>query len=330
MLTSDNCNVNTVVACAKDTVVSPYKMPANNYERYNPVHVPVLLDEVLHYLDIKENGIYVDCTIGEGGHSEAILEKLNGERGLLIGFDKDKEALEIAKKRLNPKKKNFVLINEDFLNLPLQLKKLKINKVDGLLFDLGMSSLQLKNPSRGFSFKNNGPLDMRFDISSTLTCEKLVNEAPYAELYRILKDFGEERRASLIARRIVERRERQKLETTFELSEVVSRTIGRGKGKTDPATRTFQALRIAVNRELESIKEILVQVPNLLKERGRICVISYHSLEDRLVKNSFKAAKEKGLLKVITKKPVRPSREEITSNPRSRSAKLRVAEGVKL
>jgi 16S rRNA (cytosine1402-N4)-methyltransferase len=328
MPTSNYQEVNSVITCPKDTEDTLYKMPAKNYEHYNPVHTPVLLNEVLQYLDIKRDGVYVDCTIGEGGHAEAILEKISGSKGLLIGLDKDTEALKIAEKSLSEEKKNFILIKDNFLNLPFQLKKLEINKVDGLLFDFGVSSLQFDNPSRGFSFRNNGPLDMRFDAESALTCKELVNEASYSELCEILRNFGEERRASLIARRIVQRREKQPFKTTFELSELASKAIGRGKGRIDPATRTFQAFRIAVNKELESIKKILTQIPDLLKEGGRVCIISYHSLEDRLVKTGFKSAREKGLLKIITKKPVRPSREEIFDNPRSRSAKLRVAEGM--
>ncbi len=290
-------------------------------------HVPVLLDEVLQHLSLKKDGIYIDCTIGEGGHSEAILENI-GETGLLIGLDKDKKALNIAEERLSRISRNFILINSDFLNLSFHLKRLKIDKVEGILFDFGVSSLQIEDLSRGFSFKNNGPLDMRFDVSSPLTCEELINQAPYLELCRILKDFGEERRASLIARNIVRKREEKRINTTFELSELASKTLGRGKGKIDPATRTFQAFRIAVNREIESIEKILPQIPNFLKEKGKVCAISYHSLEDRLVKWGFRAAKENGILKIITKKPIRSSPEEIFKNPRSRSAKLRVAEKI--
>ncbi|MBU1631501.1 MAG: 16S rRNA (cytosine(1402)-N(4))-methyltransferase RsmH, partial [Candidatus Omnitrophica bacterium] len=169
------------------------------------VHIPVLLKEILQYLQLKEGGIYVDCTIGEGGHSQKILKNI-GEKGFLVGLDKDAKLLDIAKKRLAKISKNFALINDDFLNLPSHLKMLKLNKVDGILFDFGISSFQLENFSRGFSFKNNGPLDMRFDSSSLLICEELINQANYEELYQILKDFGEERRASLIARRIIQKR----------------------------------------------------------------------------------------------------------------------------
>jgi 16S rRNA (cytosine1402-N4)-methyltransferase len=293
------------------------------------VHIPVLISKVLQYLALKKNGIYVDCTVGEGGHAEAILKHID-EGGLLIGLDKDKGALKIAEERLKKIGKKFILIKSDFLQLPFQLKKLKIDKVEGILLDFGLSSFQLENASRGFSFKDNGPLDMRFDTSSVLTCEKLINEVPYSELYRILKNFGEERRASLIARRIVQKRKGKRIKTTFELAEIASKALGRGKGRIDPATRTFQAFRIAVNKELESIEKILPQIPNLLKERGRICAISYHSLEDRLVKRSFREADEKGMLRIITKKPVRPSPVEILENPRSRSAKLRVGEKVNI
>lgn len=289
------------------------------------IHVPVLIKEVLQYLKLKEDGIYVDCTIGEGGHSEQILKSI-GEKGFLLGLDKDRESLDVAKERLAKISKNFALINDDFSNLSSHLKMLKINKVDGILFDFGISSFQLENFSRGFSFKNNGPLDMRFNSLSLLTCEELVNEADYEHLYRLLRDFGEERRASLIARRIIQKRKEKRIKTTFELAEIASKALGRGKGKIDPATRTFQAFRIAVNREIESIEKILPQIPDMLADKGRVCAISYHSLEDRLVKRAFKAEKEKKTMQIITKKPIRPSYEEIVENPRSRSAKLRVAE----
>ncbi|MBU0534264.1 MAG: 16S rRNA (cytosine(1402)-N(4))-methyltransferase RsmH [Candidatus Omnitrophica bacterium] len=292
------------------------------------VHIPVLLKEILQYLQLKEGGIYVDCTIGEGGHSQKILKNI-GEKGFLVGLDKDAKLLDIAKKRLAKISKNFALINDDFLNLPSHLKMLKLNKVDGILFDFGISSFQLENFSRGFSFKNNGPLDMRFDSSSLLICEELINQANYEELYQILKDFGEERRASLIARRIIQKRKEKRIKTTFELAEIASKALGKGKGKIDPATRTFQAFRIAVNKELESIEKILPQIPDLLADGGIACAISYHSLEDRLVKRAFKAAKEMGTMKIITKKPIRPLYEEIIKNSRSRSAKLRVAEKIK-
>lgn len=288
-------------------------------------HVPVLLNEVLRYLLVKKNGIFVDCTVGEGGHSEAILQNIDKD-SLLVGLDKDKRCLNIAEERLSKVGKNFTLINGDFLNLSSHLEKLKIDKVDGILLDFGISSLQLEDASRGFSFKNNGPLDMRFDASSQLTCEDLVNKASQSEIVDILRNFGEERRASLIARRIAQRRREEKIKTTFELSEIASKALGRGRGKIDPATRTFQAFRIAVNREIESIEEVLPQIPGLLRNEGKVCAISYHSLEDRLVKRSFKAAKEKGLFNIITKKPIRASAEEVFENPRSRSAKLRVGE----
>jgi len=289
------------------------------------VHIPVLLQEVLQYLNVKENGIYIDCTVGEGGHSGAIL-KILGDKGFLVGFDKDVKLLGIAEKRLSKIGKNFKLFNDDFSNFPSCLASLGIDKADGILFDFGISSFQLENISRGFSFKKNGPLDMRFDSSSLLTCEKLVNESDYESLCDILKNFGEERRASLIARRIIQKRRQNRIKTTFQLAEIASKALGRGSGRIDPATRMFQAFRIAVNGEIESIEKILPQVPNFLKGKGRVCAISYHSLEDRLVKWTFRAEKEKGTLKILTKKPVRPSYEEVRGNPRSRSAKLRAAE----
>ncbi len=291
------------------------------------VHIPVLLKEVLQYLNLKEGGIYIDCTVGEGGHSEQILKNI-GKKGFLVGLDKDGELLDVAEKRLAKISRNFALFNDDFLNLSFCLETLKIKKANGILFDFGISSFQLENSSRGFSFKNNGPLDMRFDISSLLTCERLVNEANYEELVEILKNFGEERRASLIAKRIIQKRREKRIKTTFELAEIASKALGKGKGKIDPATRTFQAFRIAVNKEINSIEKILPKIPDLLADKGRVCAISYHSLEDRLVKRAFKAEKEKGTLQIITKKPIRTTYDEIMKNSRSRSAKLRAAEKI--
>ena len=291
------------------------------------IHIPVLLDEILQYLRIKEDGIYVDCTVGEGGHAEAILEHIN-KKGLLIGLDKDEKALRRAEERLKIVAENFCLLKSDFVHLPSQLERIGIHQVDGVVLDLGLSSFQLEEASRGFSFRKNGPLDMRFDTSSPVRAEELVNELPYSELERILRNFGEERKASLIARRIVQRRKEKRIRTTFELAEIARKALRR-TGRIDPATRTFQAFRIATNRELESLQKVLPEAPSLLKPGGRVCVISYHSLEDRIVKRSFKEAEGRGILKIITRKPVSPSIPEIQRNPHSRSAKLRAGEGVK-
>ena len=296
-------------------------------------HIPVLLKEILTFLQVKRDGTYVDCTVGEGGHAEAILEKL-GEEGFLLGLDKDEKSLASARQRLKNFGSRFRLVKEDFRKLPLRLEQIGISKVDGVLLDLGFSSYQLQDYSRGFSFREEGPLDMRMDASSPLKAQEIVNSFSYQDLRRILIEYGEERRASSIARIIVKEREKREITSTLDLASLVARAVclsvsrrsGRKRSRIHPATHTFQALRIAVNQELETLQEILHKAPSLLKPTGRICVISYHSLEDRIVKRAFLAAE--GTLRIITRKPVTPSREEIESNRRSRSAKLRVAEGV--
>jgi len=300
-------------------------------------HIPVLLKEVLTLLEIKKDGIYVDCTIGEGGHSEAILKELGG-KGLLIGLDKDEKSLNIARERLKDFSNKLKLVKDDFKNLPLRLKQMGIDKVDGLLFDLGVSSYQLQDSSRGFSFQEDGPLDMRMDSSSPLTAREVINKFSFPDLRKILIQYGEERNASRIVRRIVREREKEEVISTRQLAALVARAAypprrnvgGRRRSRIHPATRTFQALRIAVNQELENLPEVLSKVHHLLKPKGGVGVISYHSLEDRIVKRAFRKAQKEGTLQIITPKPVTPTSEEVNNNRRSRSAKLRVAEGVEV
>ncbi len=291
---------------------------------------------------------YVDCTLGSGGHAEAILERLGGN-GKLIGIDCDESAIAAASDRLQRFGAEFVSIHDNFVNIGDILKRLNVEFVDGILFDLGVSSNQLDEPSRGFSFRNDGPLDMRMDSSlSTSACE-LVNQLPERDLSELLWNYGEERKSRRIARRIVEARKRKAIRTTKELADIVIKASP-SRGRIHPATRTFQALRIAVNRELEMLRDVLERAACLLSAGGRICVISYHSLEDRIVKREFlrlsksipvlvsrtcrgELARPNGqaslpLLKLVTKKPVVPSREEMFSNRRCRSAKMRVAERV--
>ena len=290
------------------------------------VHHPVLVNEIIKYLITKKDGIYVDCTVGEGGHSEAILKEL-GEGGRLIGIDWDSEILEVANRRLGGYK-NWVSINENFINIHKVLNILNIKSIEGVLFDLGFSSFQLENHKRGFSFNREGPLDMRMckegdsRKGDSPRAWDIVNKLSFEELRRIIREYGEEFRASRIARAIVYRRQKKTIDTTLELSNIIEGVIPR-RSRIHPATRTFQALRIAVNNEMENLRKGLDEAIGVLNPCGRICVISFHSLEDRIVKNTFRDSPALG---VITKKPIIASRCEVKINPRARSAKLRVAQ----
>jgi len=286
-------------------------------------HQPVLVKEVLSFLITDREGVYVDCTTGEGGHAQKILEALSGN-ARLIGIDLDAAALEIAERRLKTITpfRNFLLIKDNFINIRKILKKMNISEIDGVLFDLGVSSFQLDNPERGFSFRYNGPLDMRMDTDSRLNASYIVNNFSFEELVEIFYKFGEEPQAKRIARAIIQEREKRPVESTASLAGIIERAV-RFRGRIHPATRVFQALRIAVNRELENLKEGIREAILSLKACGRICVLSFHSLEDRIVKNEFKSSP---YLKIITRKPITPGKEEIKINPRARSAKLRVAE----
>ncbi|NPA32891.1 MAG: 16S rRNA (cytosine(1402)-N(4))-methyltransferase RsmH [Aquificae bacterium] len=289
------------------------------------VHTPVLLNEVAELLSREGRRVYLDCTLGAGGHAKELLRR--NEEAFLIGIDKDEEILEIAKENLKEFEGRFSLYKADYRDLDLVLEQEGIDKVDAVLFDLGVSMFQLRS-DRGFSFQRDDPLDMRMDKDQTLTAYKVVNTYPERELARIIRQYGEERYASRIARAIVRRREKKPIETTGELVEVILSAVPPPyrHGRIHPATRTFQALRIEVNKELESLEEALRKVPNLLRRGGRLGVISFHSLEDRIVKHFMREKEKEGVFKVITKKPVLPSEEEVKRNPASRSAKLRVAE----
>jgi 16S rRNA (cytosine1402-N4)-methyltransferase len=289
-------------------------------------HIPVLLNEVIDNLDCLEGGIYIDSTLGEGGHAQRILEAIL-PGGLLIGIDQDGEAIRKAKENLEKFKENLVIFERNFSEIGSILKSLNIKKVDGILFDLGLSDLQLRDARRGFSFQRDGPLDMRMSEKMRLTAGYLLNTLSFNELVEILITYGEERWAKRIVRAVVESRRKRPLETTFQLVEIVKRAVPRSgwPRKIHVATRTFQALRIAVNDELIVLEKTLPQVLGFLKEGGRICIISYHSLEDRIVKNFFREYREKGL-KAVFPKPITPSKRELQMNPRSRSAKLRVGE----
>uniref|UniRef100_A0A7C3RKN3 Ribosomal RNA small subunit methyltransferase H n=1 Tax=Dictyoglomus thermophilum TaxID=14 RepID=A0A7C3RKN3_DICTH len=291
-------------------------------EEIEIIHKPVMLDKVLYYLKVTPGKIYIDATCGLGGHSSAILRELN-RSGLLIGIDRDIESLEIAKNRLKIYGDNFVLFNTTFDRIPEVLEKLSIAKVDGILFDLGFSSYHIEKSKRGFSFQRpEEPLDMRFSKDDSLTAEYILNNFSEEELAEIFYKYGEEPNAYKIARKIVERRKIKPLKYVGDLLEVIGKNIQ--NYKKHPATRIFQALRIAVNRELDLLERSLEITSHILNPQGRIVVITYHSLEDRIVKNFLKNNRDK--FEIITKKPVVPSKEEIENNKRARSAKLRVGE----
>jgi 16S rRNA (cytosine1402-N4)-methyltransferase len=294
-----------------------------------PPHRPVMAKEVLYWLNPKVGGVYVDCTLGAGGHTQALLEKTNGQVKI-VGIDWDEEALKIAREQLGDYKEQIILIKENFKNLLQILKKEKIEKVDGILYDLGVSSMQLDTPERGFSFRYLAPLDMRMDTGQKLTASHLVNQLPEKELEDIFFRLGEERWARRVAKFIIQERKNHPLRTTRELVEITRKAIPaevRRKRRIHFATKIFQALRIRVNAELENLKSSLEVSFDLLWRGGRICIISYHSLEDRIVKEEFKK-REKKKINILTKKVIKPSFQEIKTNPRARSAKMRVGERI--
>lgn len=304
-------------------------------------HKPVLFYETVDGLNINPDGTYVDCTLGGAGHSSLVLSRLT--TGRLICLDQDADAIENAKKVLSPYEGKFHLVHTNFERVGEVLDELCPEGIDGAMIDLGVSSYQLDTPERGFSYHNDAPLDMRMDKSASLSAEHVVNAYSQSDLCRILSDFGEEKRAGAIARAIVKAREEKKIETTLELAEIVKSAFPpkeRFEGK-HPARRSFQAIRIEVNRELDIIPGTLDQLISRLKPGGRLCVITFHSLEDRVVKESIKSYIEgctcprdfpvcvcgfQPSLVNITRKPIVPSKEEEEENPRSRSAKLRIAE----
>ena len=290
------------------------------------VHVPVLLEEVITYLLPYQDGIIVDATVGEGGHSKHILERVKPRT--LVAVDRDIEILSVARERLAGYE-NVVFIYGNYSKLPELLAKEGIERVDAVLMDLGISSYHLEDPERGFSFLEKGPLDMRLDrVGSSRTAYEILNEWSEKRLASIIKEYGEEPWARRIARRIVEMRKERPLKTTEDLVRAVKSAIPRKywPKRIHVATRTFQAIRIAVNEELDHLKEALKAIVKLLNPGGRLIVISFHSLEDRIVKHSFRSFEKKGWGSVLTKKPLVPTEEEVERNPRARSAKMRVFE----
>ena len=305
-------------------------------------HKSILLNECMEGLSIKEDGIYVDGTLGGGGHSFHILERLC-ERGRLIGIDQDEDAIKAATKRLEAFANKVTIVRDNYEHFQTILSSLSIPKVDGILLDLGVSSYQFDEADRGFSYRFDAPLDMRMDRRQDFTAKDLINNYSEQELYRIIRDYGEDKFARNIAKHIVKEREKKPIETTFELSEIISHAIPmkmRVQGG-HPAKKTFQAVRIALNRELEVLEESIEGMIKALKPEGRLCIISFHSLEDRIVKKAFRTAEDpcicpkdfpictcgrKSLGRVISKKAIIPSDLEMEENPRARSAKLRIFE----
>jgi 16S rRNA (cytosine1402-N4)-methyltransferase len=302
-------------------------------------HIPVLLNEVIEYLDPKPNENFIDATLGEGGHTAAILER-NGPEGKVLGIDLDPQQIENSKWLIEKFGQRIILINDSYVNLKGVVKREDFKPINGILLDLGMSSAQLEESGRGFSFLKDEPLDMRYDSENQkskiknqneLTAEKIVNEWSKDEIEKILKEYGEERFAKQIAKEVVKERRIKRIKSTFQLKEIIKKAVPLKfqHRKIRCATKTFQALRIAVNDELNNLKKVLPQALSVLSSEGRIVIISFHSLEDRIVKNFFRDKQKEGVIKILTKSPITTSEEEIKENPRSRSAKLRVAMKIK-
>ena len=303
------------------------------------MHRPVLYQEIIHALRPRRDGLYVDATVGAGGHAWGLLQS-SAPDGRLLGLDIDPQALDLARQRLEPFGERAILVRASYVSLGKLLDQMGWREVNGIVIDLGMSSMQVDTPERGFSFLVDAPLDMRFDPDNPVSSADLVNNLPESELADLIYRYGEEKRSRQVARAIVVARP---LESTLELAKVVSKAVSSGKGRQDihPATRTFQALRIAVNHELEAVEAVLPQAVDALAAGGRLAVISFHSLEDRIVKHYFRQESRDCIcpprqpvctcghhasLREITRRPIMPGPAEIESNPRARSARLRVAE----
>jgi 16S rRNA (cytosine1402-N4)-methyltransferase len=306
-------------------------------------HIPVMVNEVVHHLDCRSGKIYADCTLGGSGHAKAILKKIM-PHGILIGIDQDMDAIVNAERVLEPYKANVRLFHGNFINLPKILSRLKIAAVDGILLDLGVSLHHLESSGRGFTFRKDEPLDMRMNIESGTTAEDILNTVSEDALVKIFKEYGEERWSKRIAGNIVREREQGKIASSKQLAQIICDAIPKRAAisqRIHPATRVFMALRIAVNKELERLDSFLKTVSDFMAPKGRLCVISFHSLEDRIVKHRIKElekgctcppglpkciCKRERTFRVLTPKVIRPAREEIAINPMARSARLRVAE----
>ena len=311
-------------------------------EQKTPIHIPVMTQEVINYLVTRKDGLYVDATLGLGGHTKSILDFTNYQ-SRIVGLDVDEEALSIASNNLSKYKSNIIFQNSNFSEIDRVLLDLEIDEVDGIVADLGMSSFQIDSSQRGFSFIRDEPLDMRMDPRLRFTAYDLVNEMSVDEISKVLKVYGEERWSRRIAKRIVRTREEKPISTSAELANVVYEAIPRKfhPVRIHPATKTFQAFRIAVNHELDNIEEFIAKAIPLLKPGGRIVIISFHSLEDRIVKNLFQhlsspcicppdlpicGCGKKSTINILTRTPLVPSEAEVLNNPRARSAKMRVGE----
>ena len=306
------------------------------------LHKPVLLNECIENLNIKPSGVYIDGTLGGAGHSSEIA-KLLDESGTLIGIDRDIEAINVSRERLLGFKPTVHLVNDNYKNIKDVLRNLEIDKVDGILLDLGVSSYQLDNPDRGFSYRYDAPLDMRMSTNDTLTAKDVVNQYTKDELIRIFRDYGEEKWAVRVAEFIVDKRREKPISTTFELVDIIKAAIPAGARAEGghPAKRIFQAIRIEVNGEIESLRNAIIDAIDSLKTGGRICVISFHSLEDRIIKEVFNemakgctcppdfpkcVCNNKKIVNILSKKPIISTEDELNENLRAHSAKLRVAE----
>lgn len=289
------------------------------------IHIPVLEKEIIKYLDPKTNQNFIDATIDGGGHAKAILKRIY-PNGKLLGIDLNKNLLNIAKKELSPFKKQLILIEDNFSNLSKIVQKYKFSKIEGILFDLGISNFYLEKFKNGFSFKKeNQNLDMRFSEKNNLTAEKIINRFSENSLFKIFKNYGEERFSKQIAKEIVHQRKFKRIKKVQDLNKIIKKAVPAKFLSNKVFVRIFQALRIRVNNELENLKNGLNDAYQILNKNGKIAVISYHSLEDRIVKNFFRDLEKVNKLKILTKKPIIPTIEEIKKNPKSRSAKLRIA-----
>ncbi|MDP8237105.1 MAG: 16S rRNA (cytosine(1402)-N(4))-methyltransferase RsmH [Candidatus Erginobacter occultus] len=295
-------------------------------DRNSAGHLPVMTGEVVEFLQPRPGQVILDCTLGEGGHALRLLPLL-APGGFLLGLDRDDSAPAVAEQKLAGYGELLRIERANYTELEEALGRAGIESVDGVLFDLGVNSSQLDNADRGFSFQNDGPLDMRMDTAAGQTAADLVNRSNRKDLEWLIREYGEERFAGRISRRIVEERGKNPIRTTGRLAKIISRAVP-GRGKIHPATRTFQALRLEVNQELDCLNRALPLAREILRPGGRICLIAFHSLEDRIVKHTFRRWAGEEKVKILTRKPVRPREEEVRTNPRSRSARLRAAEKI--
>jgi len=303
---------------------------AGKGNRDKNLHFPVLREEVVDFLDLSPGDVVLDATLGGGGHTAEALKMIT-PGGRVVAVDRDIDAIERFREKFSESLSDMLLVNGNFKDIVELLRGNGINKIDGAIFDLGFSSFQLDDVSRGFSFQNDGPLDMRFNRADKLTAFEVVNTFGKDELAGIIREYGEERHSRKIASAIVDARKTGRIQTTKELANIIRLSVGRmySNQKIDPSCRTFQAIRIRVNDEMAAAEKGIAGAVSMLSRGGRICVISFHSLEDRIAKNIFKKEARLGALEILTRKPVLPSREEVRNNPRSRSAKLRAAERIK-